>query len=73
MTDEEIPRHLGSEELLIRIDERTQTMAKELSSVKTDMVSRPEFAPVKAITYGLVALVLVAVLTALIAQVVVTK
>ena len=71
--NDESRHHLGSEELLIRIDERTKTMADELKDVKGSMVSRPEFTPVKLIAYGLVALVLTAVLTAVIAQVVVTK
>jgi hypothetical protein len=73
MTDEEPRRHLGSEELLIRIDERTLAMAQEVKEVKQSMIGRAEFTPVKLIAYGLVSVVLLAVLTAVIAQVVVTK
>lgn len=61
------------EELLIRIDERTRVMADELKSLKESMISRAEFTPVKLIAYGLVAVVLTIVLTALVAQVVVSR
>lgn len=71
MGDEQ--RHLGSEELLIRIDERTQAMASDLKGVKESSVSRAEFNPVKSIAYGLVGLVLTAVIIAIVSQVLVHR
>lgn len=65
------PRSGGTDELLIRIDERTRQMAEEMKGLKEIVITRAEFAPVRIIAYGLVALILTMVVTALVAQVVV--
>ena len=49
--------------LLVRLDERTQQMQKQLES----HVSHDEFRPVKMVVYGLVSLILTSVLAAVIA------
>jgi hypothetical protein len=63
-----------SEELLIRIDERTQNIEHEIAEIKSrmesDFVTAAEFAPVKKVVYGLVGSVLVAVLGAVVGLVV---
>lgn len=56
--------------LLSRLDERTAGMARQLEELRQVVVTQPEFKPVKAIVYGLVALVLTGVFGALIALVV---
>lgn len=57
-------------DLLGRLDERTASMSRQLEELRTVVVTQPEFKPVKAIVYGLVALVLTGVFGALIALVV---
>lgn len=63
----------SSQELLIRLDERTRGIADDLSEMKIQIaaspetfVSKSEFAPVRAIVFGGVALVLVAFMGTLI-------
>jgi hypothetical protein len=63
----------GSEHIatvLARLDERTAGMAKQLDELRAVVVTQPEFKPVKAIVYGLVAIVLTSVFGALVALVV---
>lgn len=60
-----------SDELLIRIDERTRQMADEMKGLKEIVITRAEFAPVRLIAYGLVALILTLVVTAMVATVIV--
>lgn len=70
----DFPQRQGSvpsDELLIRIDERTRQMAEEMKGLKEIVITRAEFAPVRLITYGLVALILTLVFTALVASVIV--
>jgi hypothetical protein len=55
--------------MLARIDERTNAMLIELRTLKETTVSQAEFSPVKAIVYGLVALVMTGVIVALISLV----
>jgi ATP sulfurylase len=62
---------IGSDELLIRIDERTRAMAEEMKGLKEIIITRAEFAPVRMIAYGLVGLILTLVVTALVASLVV--
>jgi hypothetical protein len=57
-------------ELLIRIDERTRMIAEEIKILREQMITRAEFGPVRLIAFGLVALIMTMVLTAVIAQVV---
>lgn len=63
-----------SSDLLVRIDERTRTMAKNQDLMQSDMktlsVEVAALRPVKSIVYGAVAIILVAVLGAIIALVV---
>ena len=48
-------------ELLARIDERTETMSKRMET----FVTQDEFAPVKAVVFGGVALILVGFMAAI--------
>lgn len=57
-------------DLLSRLDERTAGMARQLEDLRAVVVTQPEFKPVKAVVYGLVAIVLTGVFGALIALVV---
>lgn len=63
-----------SEELLIRIDERTQNIEQEVSALKEklekDYVTAAEFAPVRKVVYGLVGSVLLAVIGAVVGLVI---
>ena len=52
--------------LLARLDERTANMAEDLADLKANYVTKTEFAPVRAIVFGGVVLVLVAFMGALI-------
>lgn len=63
--------HRPTDELLIRIDERTRQMADEMKGLKEIVITRAEFAPVRLIAYGLVALILTLVVTAMVATVIV--
>ena len=53
----------GDRELLIRIDERMNSLGNDIKEMKGTLVSREEFDPVKKIVYGLVAIILMGVLT----------
>lgn len=57
-------------DIVIRLDERTAAMVKAMDELRTVVVTQPEFKPVKAIVYGLVAIVLTGVFGALVALVV---
>lgn len=57
----------GDLQLLARLDERTANMAVDLADLKANYVTKTEFAPVRAIVFGGVVLVLVAFMGALIA------
>jgi hypothetical protein len=57
----------GDQQLLARLDERTANMAEDLADLKANYVTKTEFAPVRAIVFGGVVLVLVAFMGALIA------
>lgn len=48
-------------ELLVRIDERTQQLMNTITAFNNNFVRKEEFEPVKKVVYGLVAVVLVAV------------
>ena len=56
----------GDMQLLARLDERTANMAEDLADLKANYVTKTEFAPVRAIVFGGVVLVLVAFMGALI-------
>lgn len=58
------PRSMN--EMLIRIDERTNVLLSEIRVLKETTVTRAEFGPVKAVVYGLVALLLTSVVIALV-------
>ena len=53
-----------------KISASMQNMEKDIAELKRDYITRKEFEPVQRIVYGLVGLVLVAVVTALVALVV---
>ena len=76
----------SADQLLARIDERTARTERDLSELRaetrkgladlkgesiTNFVTRQEFLPVRAVVYGMVALVMLAVLGALMALVVI--
>lgn len=59
--------------LVLRMDERTQSMQKELKDLKdlleaakSDFVTKEEFSPVKAVVFGTVSLILTSVISGLI-------
>lgn len=70
MTENNDVTRRQTDELVVRIDERTRAMAEELKGLKEIVITRAEFAPVRLIAYGLVGLTLTLVLTALIAGVI---
>lgn len=70
MTENNDVSRRQTDELVVRIDERTRAMAEELKGLKEIVITRAEFAPVRLIAYGLVGLTLTLVLTALIAGVI---
>ena len=68
----ESERQAKTAEALIRIDERTLAISSEIKEVKAILVTQTEFKPVRMLVYGLVALIMTAVITALVAQVIVS-
>lgn len=55
-------------DLLVRIDERTQTLHGTIGDLKNNLggyVTKKEFAPVRMVVYGLVTLILTATVVAL--------
>lgn len=56
-------------DIVVRLDERTASMARAMEELRSVVVTQPEFKPVKAVVYGLVALVLTSVFGGLIALV----
>lgn len=65
---------ISEHDLLIRIDERTQSLQDEFEKLKitldTNYVTQAEFWPVKAIVFSGAGLILTAVLTGLVALVI---
>lgn len=57
-------------DIVIRLDERTANMARDMAELRAVIVTQPEFKPVKAVVYGLVGIVLTAVVVALVALVI---
>lgn len=55
---------------LARIDERTQNLVSSINQLKESCVSQAEFKPVKALVFGGVGLVLMAVVGAVVALVI---
>ena len=59
--------------LLVRLDERTQIMMKDLDSMnrrmESGLVTRAEFVPVRNLVYGATGLILLAVVGAMVALV----
>lgn len=65
--------------LLVRLDERTRNIERQIATTSSDLrsfmdhvsemyVTKSELAPVRSVVYGLVALILIAVLTAVISK-----
>ena len=61
-----MPKELddSDRELLIRIDERTQSIVTSIAGIESNYVRKDQFAPVQKIVYGAVGIVLVAVAVA---------
>ena len=59
----------SGQELLIRIDERTKNMQADIVLIKDDFVKKEEFKPIQKLVYGLVALILTAVVGGILALV----
>lgn len=72
---EAIPRAIErpDRDLLIRIDERTKQLTFRFEEAKRTFVRKEEFDPVKRLVYGVVGVILTAVITALVALVVMKK
>lgn len=66
-SDDDALSRRQTNELVVRIDERTRAMAEELKGLKEIVITRAEFAPVRLIAYGLVGVTLTMVLTAMVA------
>lgn len=60
------PPSSADAQLLVRLDERTKNIAEDLADLKANYVTKTEFAPVRAIVFGGVVIVLVAFMGALI-------
>lgn len=64
----------GNQELLARVDERTQTLQQDLIALKLKLeknyVNQQEFFPVKRLVYGAIALILTGVFGGLLALVI---
>lgn len=52
-------------ELLIRLDERTAAIIADIAELKKSMVPMTTFKPVQAVVFGMVALIMAGVLTGL--------
>lgn len=61
--------HEDITDIVIRLDERTAAMARSMEELRAVIVTQPEFKPVKAVVYGVVAIMLTSVFGALIALV----
>lgn len=72
MSEQSTSRRHGENiaDIVVRLDERTAAMARAMEELRSVIVTQPEFKPVKAVVYGLVAIVLTGVFGALIALVV---
>lgn len=70
MSEQRRPGREDIADIVIRLDERTASMARAMEELRSIIVTQPEFKPVKAVVYGLVAIVLTGVFGALIALVV---
>lgn len=51
--------------ILARLEERLRHVQADVEEIKKNMVTRKEFDPIKTLTYGLIALLLTGVVTAL--------
>lgn len=66
-------RAVSQAELLVRIDERTNVLLSEIRTIKATTVTRAEFGPVKAVVYGMVALIMTTVIIALVSLVLTSR
>jgi len=67
------PRAVSEAELIVRIDERTNVLLSEIRTIKATTVTRAEFGPVKAVVYGMVALIMTTVIIALVSLVLTSR
>lgn len=73
MTDEfqtRAPNGQKVADIVIRLDERTARMAEDMTELRKTIVTQAEFKPIRAVVYGLIAIVMTSVITALVALVV---
>lgn len=56
-------------DIVIRLDERTARMESDMKTLRDTVVTQTEFKPIRAVVYGLVALVLTSVFAGLLAMV----
>ena len=59
--------HDSDHDLLITLNERTKQMADALEEMRSGFVTKEEFAPVRALVFGAVGLVLIAFMGAIVA------
>lgn len=53
--------------IVIRLDERTARMAEDMIELRKTVVTQAEFKPIRAVAYGLIAIVMTSVITGLVA------
>lgn len=63
------PQDMRTPELLIRLDERTAAIIKELADLRQEVVTQSEFKPIRMLAYGLVALFMTGVIGAVLSVV----
>lgn len=59
-------RRYSHDEILARLDERTNFLVQQILEIKNNFVTKNEFNPVRNIVYGFTGLILLSVLGALI-------
>jgi len=71
MKNEELEKlTLDNAKILAKLDERTETIIKELKSIKDNYVQRNEFQPVRNVVYGMVSAILVTILGVLLKSII---
>lgn len=62
---------ISDHDLLIEINTKLETALSEIQTFKDEYVTQKEFSPVKSIVYGMISVILLAVVAALVGLVVV--
>ena len=63
-------QHQSDHDLLVRIDERTTGLVAKVNGMLDTYVTKIEFSPVKKIVYGLITIILIAVVGAIVSLVI---